>query len=264
MAARGLVNGSLSLLAADVVYLRGGLPAVYGRNAVRTVLSAPDIGGDAIAQSWQPLGGGVSYDLRSAYTFGVAVYARPQSRRVQVDRYIAFWHRDPRQPWRIAAYAEIGPETASETSFTADQLTPPTRTMSRDLADATAHMRAADSSFADLADRMGVAYAFSNTVAPDGMVFGNPQLVIGPVAVNKYYLAHGGGSSLTWHPVYASVAGSNDLGFSVGEYVVTGRGPTGAAVQRFGKYLTVWERQVDGTWKFVVDGGNETPARVDR
>jgi ketosteroid isomerase-like protein len=51
------------------------------------------------------------------------------------------------------------------------------------------------------------------------------------------------------------------LGFTVGEYTLTGRGPTGAAVQRFGKYLTVWKRQPNGSWKFAVDGGNGSPAK---
>ena len=36
-----------------------------------------------------------------------------------------------------------------------------------------------------------------------------------------------------------------------------------AVVQRFGKYLTIWKRQPNGSWRFVVDGGNlsPTPAR---
>ena len=61
--------------------------------------------------------------------------------------------------------------------------------------------------------------------------------------------------------LYAAVAGSRDLGYTIGEYTSTGRGPTGAAVQRFGKYLTVWKRQPNGSWKFVVDGGNGSPGK---
>ena len=44
--------------------------------------------------------------------------------------------------------------------------------------------------------------------------------------------------------------------------VSTSRGPTGAAAQRFGKYLTVWRKEPNGTWKFVVDGGNSRPSPV--
>ena len=62
--------------------------------------------------------------------------------------------------------------------------------------------------------------------------------------------------------VFAWVAGSEDIGFTVGEYIATLRGPSGAAIQRFGKYLSVWQRQHDDTWKFVVDGGNGSPPKA--
>jgi ketosteroid isomerase-like protein len=122
-------------------------------------------------------------------------------------------------------------------------------------------VRAADSLFSDLAYRMGTAFAFSNTAAENGVVFGTPQLVVGPDAIRSFYAVQETSTSLTWRPVFAVVAGSRDLGFTIGEYIATGRGPSGAAVQRFGKYLTVWKLQRDGVWKFVVDGGNSTPAR---
>ena len=40
VAARGMVDGMLSVLAPNVVFLRAGVPAVYGRNGVRELLSA--------------------------------------------------------------------------------------------------------------------------------------------------------------------------------------------------------------------------------
>jgi ketosteroid isomerase-like protein len=56
----------------------------------------------------------------------------------------------------------------------------------------------------------------------------------------------------------ASKAG--DLGFTVGNAVFTSVREDGAPVVRHSKYLTVWKRQRDGTWRFVVDGGNTRPA----
>ena len=123
-------------------------------------------------------------------------------------------------------------------------------------------MREADSLFADLAYRMGVGFAFSNTADESGAIFDSPVLVVGPNAIRDYYAGRPE-VSLAWKPVYAAVAESADLGFTVGEYIQTVRGATGAAVQRFGKYLTVWKRQKDGSWKFVVDGGNPSPTPPD-
>ena len=48
--------------------------------------------------------------------------------------------------------------------------------MPRLIAETATRVRVADSLFADLADRMGTAYAFSNVVAPDGAIFGGSTL----------------------------------------------------------------------------------------
>jgi hypothetical protein len=58
---------------------------------------------------------------------------------------------------------------------------------------------------------------------------------------------------LAWWPVGAEVAQSGDLGCSVGEATIE-------SLHYFSKYLTVWKRQPDASWKFVADGGNVRPA----
>lgn len=261
VARRGDVDGALALFSPGIIFLRAGLPAIYGRDAARTLFAASPTGG---AWTWQPLGGGVSYDLRHAYTYGIAAHATSGQSPARLERYIAYWTRDQGQPWRIEAYAEVNGPSGAEVMFLASQLEPPTAAPPRQLAAATAAVRAADSLFSDLADRMGTGFAFSNTAAPDGVLFGPTQLIVGPKAIDEYFRAQPPGTSLTWRPVHAAVAGAGDLGFTIGESIRTGRGPSGAAVQRFGKYLTVWQRQRDGSWKFVVDGGNLTPPKSER
>jgi len=268
VAARGFVDGTVSLLGEKIVYLRAGAPVAFGLAATRALLGA---GGDPPATRlfWQPLGGGVSGDLRAAYTFGVAVRAATAA-HPQFGRYIAFWERQRNGPWRIVAYSEVNgpvstaprePAARNSDGDVAPRETPPAASAA--VAEERSRLRAADSSFSDLSYRMGVAYAFANTVAPDGVVFGDPQLVIGAHAIEEYLGARAGQSSLVWQPVFAWVAASRDLGFTVGESTSTGLGASGAAVQRMGKYLTIWKRQKNGEWKFVVDGGNSGPPRGD-
>jgi ketosteroid isomerase-like protein len=258
-AAHGIVDAMIGLMSPDAIYLRAGAPAAYGSDAVRALLKAtPDTPG--IRSSWQPEGGGISDDLRSAYTFGIVARGAADS-PIRFERYIAYWRRDAGQSWQIAAYAEINGPLSPEPTVIPEQPPPAQPPLAKPQADARSQVFGADSAFADLGYRMGTAYAFSNSVAPDGVVFGSPQLVIGPRAIQEFFAARGSGTSLSWRPVYAAVAGSRDLGFTVGEYTLTGRGPTGAAVQRFGKYLTVWKRQPNGSWKFAVDGGNGSPAK---
>src|SRR5205823_4682720 len=113
IAARGPVTGMVALLRPDAAFLRAGVPPVFGREGVRRLLAAsvPESGassGGAI--TWQPLGGGVSRDGRSGYTFGVTSRFPMSRTGFRIERYIAFWQRDAGNaaPWRIAAYAEIG------------------------------------------------------------------------------------------------------------------------------------------------------------
>src|SRR6185312_14080862 len=107
VAARGAVDGMLALLSADVVFLRAGVPAVYGRAGARALLDA-DAAALPPGTSWQPLGGGVSDDLHSAYTFGITARPALAPSPVRLERYIAYWQRGRAGPWRITAYAEVG------------------------------------------------------------------------------------------------------------------------------------------------------------
>ena len=262
VATKGPHGAMAELLHPDVVYLRAGVAAVYGRGAVSDLLAAP-VPPVPSGIAWEPLGGAVSYDLLAGYTFGVT--ARPAAAApARFERYIAVWRRTHGAPWQLAAYAEVDAPPAVEASVPPSALTPRATSLPEKLRATTAKVRAADSLFSDLSDRMGIGFAFSNTIAPLGVLFASPKLVVGPDATRELYAARGAGTSLTWHPVFAWVTGSEDIGFTVGDYIATLRGPSGAAVQRFGKYLTVWQRQRDGTWKFVVDGGNPTPKIADR
>jgi ketosteroid isomerase-like protein len=65
---------------------------------------------------------------------------------------------------------------------------------------------------------------------------------------------------LTWVPLRAEVAASGDLGWTTGSYELTRLDEQGAPHVRRGKYVTIWRRQADGSWKAVLDGGNpDTP-----
>lgn len=66
-------------------------------------------------------------------------------------------------------------------------------------------------------------------------------------------------SALTWEPVYAQVAASGDLGFTVGNYRAEGTNEEGETVVQEGNYVTIWHRQADGSWKVALDTGNPGP-----
>jgi ketosteroid isomerase-like protein len=65
---------------------------------------------------------------------------------------------------------------------------------------------------------------------------------------------------LTWKPVKIEVADSGDLAYSLGTWQLKGKDPKGNDVTQTGKYLTVWKKQKNGSWKVVADTGNVDPA----
>lgn len=56
------------------------------------------------------------------------------------------------------------------------------------------------------------------------------------------------GASLAMTPVKATVGAGGDIGYTTGTYKATMNG-----VEETGKYLTVWKKQSDGSWKIAED-----------
>ncbi len=65
---------------------------------------------------------------------------------------------------------------------------------------------------------------------------------------------------LTWEPLKADVSESGDLGYTFGTWILKSKNGEQPEVQ--GVYFTIWKRQEDGNWKFVMDGGNAVPEKV--
>ncbi len=65
------------------------------------------------------------------------------------------------------------------------------------------------------------------------------------------------GYSLRWEPIGSDVSG--DLGYTYGRSKVTRQGKDGQPEISHGKYVTIWKRQRDRSWKIVVDVGNASP-----
>jgi ketosteroid isomerase-like protein len=71
------------------------------------------------------------------------------------------------------------------------------------------------------------------------------------------------GLRLIWGATYADVSAAGDLGYTLGVWQREApAGDTGEIKSSSGLFLTVWKRQADGSWKFVVDGGAVHPPEV--
>jgi len=83
--------------------------------------------------------------------------------------------------------------------------------------------------------------------------------VTGREAIREHLSDGPPGAVLTWKPLEAKVSRAGDLGHTYGTYELRFSGADGKLQIRYGKYVSIWKRQIDGTWKFVVDIGNASP-----
>jgi ketosteroid isomerase-like protein len=66
------------------------------------------------------------------------------------------------------------------------------------------------------------------------------------------------GFSLTWSPSRAEISRGGNVGTTWGRYKATGI-KDGKKVVRAGDYVTVWQKEEDGSWKVVFDTGDRDP-----
>jgi ketosteroid isomerase-like protein len=120
---------------------------------------------------------------------------------------------------------------------------------------------AADRAFAALAQEKGAGKAFEAYAADDAISFGNTWApIIGPAAIAALV---GNSGKLEWEPVGAKMAASGDLGYTWGRWKSTPAvtKPGEKPKVEHGKYVTIWQKQADGRWKFTLDTGapSESP-----
>ena len=61
------------------------------------------------------------------------------------------------------------------------------------------------------------------------------------------------GLNLKWEPKKIEVSKSGDMAYSFGTYEMSMTDPKGTPVMDKGKYVEVWKKQTDGSWKCAVD-----------
>jgi ketosteroid isomerase-like protein len=79
-----------------------------------------------------------------------------------------------------------------------------------------------------------------------------------PVPADPSVLMDDPNFTLSWEPLRADIAASGDLGWTTGSYTSEGIGPDGEPRRGQGRYVTIWRKAADGSWKVVMDLGNPT------
>src|SRR5882672_2221369 len=112
--------------------------------------------------------------------------------------------------------------------------------------------------FARMAAEQGIRPSFMAFIAEDGILF-RPRAVRGKQWMIDHPLPPSGEHPLlSWYPAVAEIARAGDMGYTTGPWEFK-KDIHDAKPVAFGNFLTVWNRQSDGSWKFAIDLGISNP-----
>ena len=112
-----------------------------------------------------------------------------------------------------------------------------------------------DKAFSALSAKEGMKAAFIEYIDSNGVLLKpNYMPIIGANAIDYLIQQNDTAYVLTWQPQTAVVSKSADLGYTYGIYAIQAKA---ADTILYGTYVSIWKKQRDSTWKFVLDSGNE-------
>jgi ketosteroid isomerase-like protein len=256
IASRGVPAGLGSALAPQAVLLSPRAYIIRGKPAAAAFLRSDPVRPQAL--DWHVLVADVSTDGSQGFTWGegsstIDVGTGPTARPSFV---LIYWRR-VNGDWKIAAINinAGGPQTEP---IPAGFGTPDTRTgqsfPNSDPAEQRERLLSRDRAFSAASVIRGSGPAFERFAAPNAIGVGG-TFVFGPHDLGEAFTGEAG-DTVSWIPRLADVAGSGDLGFTVGEatFKLVSVGTF------YSKYLTVWQKREPGGWKYVADFGSSRPA----
>jgi ketosteroid isomerase-like protein len=113
-----------------------------------------------------------------------------------------------------------------------------------------------DRDFSTMSVKEGMHKAFLYYIADEGVILRNNSF---PAKGKKTLEERFAGKSdsafvLSWEPLFEKISETGDLGYTYGVHSNTNR-LTGEVIK--GTYVTIWQKQTDGSWKFVLDTGTQ-------
>lgn len=114
-----------------------------------------------------------------------------------------------------------------------------------------------DRAFFESVSKQG-ATAWGNQFADTGiMLVKQGENIVGEAHVYeamKPFFAQKG-STLSWLPEDGGISEAGDLGYTYGKYIRQYRTEAGANTKETGRYMTIWRKQANGSYKIEVDMG---------
>lgn len=115
-------------------------------------------------------------------------------------------------------------------------------------------IRMVESAFKAAVAEKGIHQGFLDFAAEDAVLIRNSQAIEGKAAIASHYSKTSDrGQILTWSPRKIEVARSGELAYSFGDFTYIIQDSLDHRDTLTGNFCTIWKKQSDGNWKFVVD-----------
>jgi ketosteroid isomerase-like protein len=113
-----------------------------------------------------------------------------------------------------------------------------------------------DREFSEMSRKEGMFVAFLAYIADDGVILRDNSY---PEQGKEKLLSRFAGRSdtsfvLTWEPMFEKIADSGEIGYTYGTHTNLDKA-TGTITK--GTYVTIWLKQPDGSWKYILDSGTQ-------
>jgi ketosteroid isomerase-like protein len=116
-------------------------------------------------------------------------------------------------------------------------------------------MMDADRAFSKMSQEKGMKTALIEYLDSNGVLLRPGHLPIaGADAVDFLIQQNDADFTMTWEPKNGVIARSGELGYTYGIYALR---PSAKDTVIYGTYVSIWKKEKGGTWKYVLDSGNE-------
>ncbi|MEO6356017.1 MAG: hypothetical protein ABIU77_00045 [Ferruginibacter sp.] len=125
----------------------------------------------------------------------------------------------------------------------------------KDTTEQRAEMIAAEISFSEMSKTKGTKAALMQFIDSNGVLLRpNSFPLVGADAIDFISQSNDSAYTMIWQPKGGNIAASGELGYTFGVYSVI---PKNNDPAMHGTYVNVWKKQPDGSWKLLLDSGNE-------
>ncbi|MCP4181486.1 MAG: DUF4440 domain-containing protein [bacterium] len=258
---KGTFEAFLKFISDDVILMpRFGHP-IHTKESFKKIIGKLDDKSKFNIKKWKPIYVDIANKGDIGYTLGRYVIENKEkdNSNLRYNYYASVWKKQKNGNWKIIIHSGlIGLDSI-------DFITE--KDMNTKLDKSVVPIANADKKFSELSVKSGYLHAFYTFIAENGLVAsGNGR----PPSNKETYRKRVEQSKkekprtelkLKWKPLYGDMSSSNDLGFTHGHAEIVSKDDKGEENRAWSYYLTIWKKQKDGKWKYVLDTGNYSTER---